>query len=46
MKIFDPRRLLLIAGPCSLENKGVCVAVADKPSAALAKAHRELTVVF
>ncbi|MFM9031149.1 MAG: 3-deoxy-8-phosphooctulonate synthase, partial [Opitutaceae bacterium] len=22
--LFDPRRLLLIAGPCSLENEGVC----------------------
>jgi len=30
VKIFDPRRLLLIAGPCSLESLGVCVAVADK----------------
>jgi 2-dehydro-3-deoxyphosphooctonate aldolase (KDO 8-P synthase) len=45
VKIFDPRRLLLIAGPCSLESKGVCVAVADQ-LAALAKAHGELTVVF
>ena len=22
--IFDPRRLLLIAGPCSLESEAVC----------------------
>ena len=45
MKIFNPRRLLLIAGPCSLENEGVCRAVAAR-LAALRKKHRELTVVF
>jgi 2-dehydro-3-deoxyphosphooctonate aldolase (KDO 8-P synthase) len=45
VKIFDPRRLLLIAGPCSLENEGVCRAVAAR-LAALRKAHRELTIVF
>lgn len=27
--IFDPAKLLLIAGPCSLENERVCRAVAD-----------------
>lgn len=27
--LFDPRRLLLIAGPCSLENERVCRAVAE-----------------
>ena len=27
--IFDPVRLLLIAGPCSLENESVCRSVAE-----------------
>ena len=45
MNIFDPGRLLLIAGPCSLENEGVCRAVAAR-LAALGKAHKELTIVF
>jgi len=27
--LFDPKKLLLIAGPCSLENEGVCRAVAE-----------------
>ena len=27
--LFRPRKLLLIAGPCSLENKRVCRAVAE-----------------
>ena len=27
--LFDPKRLLLIAGPCSLESAAVCHAVAD-----------------
>jgi CTP synthase len=38
VKIFDPRRLLLIAGPCSLESEKVCRAVATR-LAALRKAH-------
>ena len=29
--IFDPKKLLLIAGPCSLENENVCRAVAETP---------------
>jgi 2-dehydro-3-deoxyphosphooctonate aldolase (KDO 8-P synthase) len=45
VKIFDPRRLLLIAGPCSLESEKVCRAVATR-LAALRKAHRDLTIVF
>jgi len=45
VKIFDPRRLLLIAGPCSLENEGVCRAVAAR-LAALGRAHRALKIVF
>ncbi len=43
--IFDPERLLLIAGPCSLEGEGVCHAVAQE-LAALGKAHPELNIVF
>ena len=27
--LFDPEKLLLIAGPCSLENERVCRAVAE-----------------
>ncbi len=27
--LFDPKKLLLIAGPCSLEHEGVCRAVAE-----------------
>jgi 2-dehydro-3-deoxyphosphooctonate aldolase (KDO 8-P synthase) len=45
VKIFDPARLLFIAGPCSLENEGVCRAVANQLRA-LGKAHPELTIVF
>ena len=45
MSIFDPDRLLLIAGPCSLEGEGVCRAVADR-LAALGNAHPELKIVF
>jgi 2-dehydro-3-deoxyphosphooctonate aldolase (KDO 8-P synthase) len=43
--IFDPERLLLIAGPCSLEGEGVCRAVSAE-LVALSRAHRELNVVF
>jgi len=42
---FDPKRLLLIAGPCSLENEAICRAVAGK-LAAIARERPELTVVF
>ena len=45
MRIFDPKRLLLIAGPCSLENEKVCRAVAGE-LAEIAEAHPELKVVF
>jgi 2-dehydro-3-deoxyphosphooctonate aldolase (KDO 8-P synthase) len=45
VKLFDPRRLLLIAGPCSLEGRAVCEAVAAGLTA-LGKAHPELTIVF
>jgi 2-dehydro-3-deoxyphosphooctonate aldolase (KDO 8-P synthase) len=45
VRIFDPKRLLLIAGPCSLESKEVCRAVA-KELAELGEAHPELKIVF
>ncbi len=45
MSIFDPSRLLLIAGPCSLESEAVCRAVAGRLTA-IGKAHPELTIVF
>ena len=43
--LFDPKKLLLIAGPCSLENETVCRAVAESLTK-LAKKHRELNIVF
>jgi 2-dehydro-3-deoxyphosphooctonate aldolase (KDO 8-P synthase) len=43
--IFDPKKLLLIAGPCSLETEQVCRTVAEALTK-LAKKHRELTIVF
>jgi 2-dehydro-3-deoxyphosphooctonate aldolase (KDO 8-P synthase) len=43
--LFDPRRLLLIAGPCSLENETVCRAVAGTLDG-LRRAHPELNLVF
>ena len=43
--LFDPDRLLLIAGPCSLENEGVCRAVAAVLDG-LQRAHPALNVVF
>src|SRR5687767_9035427 len=43
--LFDPEKLLLIAGPCSLENEGVCRAVAEK-LVQLRGARPELNIVF
>mgnify|MGYP003845137359 CR=1 FL=1 len=43
--LFDPRRLLLIAGPCSLENEGICRAVAGV-LAELRRECPELNLVF
>ncbi len=43
--IFDPARLLFIAGPCSLENEGVCRAVAASLTA-IAREHADLKIVF
>lgn len=43
--LFDSNKLLLIAGPCSLENEKVCRAVAET-LAKLQQTHRELNIVF
>ncbi len=43
--LFDPKKLLLIAGPCSLESERVCRAVAEALRA-LAKREPALTIVF
>ncbi len=43
--IFDPDKLLLIAGPCSLENEGVCRRVAGELDR-LRKTFPDLTVIF
>ena len=43
--LFDPKKLLVIAGPCSLENETVCRAVAEKLTA-IARAQPELTLIF
>jgi 2-dehydro-3-deoxyphosphooctonate aldolase (KDO 8-P synthase) len=43
--IYNPRQLLLIAGPCSLENEAVCRTVAESLRE-LRRAHSELNVVF
>jgi 2-dehydro-3-deoxyphosphooctonate aldolase (KDO 8-P synthase) len=43
--IFDPAKLLLIAGPCSLENETVCRTVAEA-LVKLGKAHKELKIIF
>lgn len=43
--LFDPKKLLLIAGPCSLENEQVCRAVAEV-LVKVGKAQPELKIVF
>jgi len=43
--LFDAKKLLLIAGPCSLENERVCRAVAEELRQ-LAGAQPDLTIVF
>lgn len=43
--LFDPKKLLLIAGPCSLENEQVCRAVAEV-LAEQRRAQPELNIVF
>lgn len=43
--IYDPSKLLLLLGPCSLESEAVCRTVA-RQLVALRDAHPELTIVF
>ena len=43
--LFDPKKLLVIAGPCSLENERVCRAVAET-LVKIGKQHPELNLVF
>jgi 2-dehydro-3-deoxyphosphooctonate aldolase (KDO 8-P synthase) len=43
--IFDPAKLLLIAGPCSLENEKVCRAAAETLQR-ISRARPELTIIF
>ncbi|HKK18374.1 MAG TPA: hypothetical protein VJ952_06795, partial [Opitutales bacterium] len=43
--IYDPEKLLLLAGPCSLESLDTCRPVADA-LAALQEKHAELNILF
>ena len=43
--LFDPKKLLVIAGPCSLENERVCRAVAEA-LVKIGRANRSLKFVF
>lgn len=43
--IYDPNKLLLLAGPCSLESLDTCRPVADA-LAALQEKHTELNILF
>ena len=43
--LFNPKKLLVIAGPCSLENERVCRAVAAQ-LVKIGRAHGELQFVF
>lgn len=43
--IYDPKKLLLLAGPCSLESLDTCRLVADA-LAALQEKHPELNILF
>ncbi len=43
--LFDPKKLLVIAGPCSLENERVCRAVAET-LVKIGRANRSLKFVF
>jgi 2-dehydro-3-deoxyphosphooctonate aldolase (KDO 8-P synthase) len=45
MSLYDPAKLLLIAGPCSLESEKVCRAVATSLTA-LGKANPDLSIIF
>lgn len=43
--LYQPERLLLIAGPCSLESESVCRSVAET-LVGIQREHPELTIVF
>jgi 2-dehydro-3-deoxyphosphooctonate aldolase (KDO 8-P synthase) len=43
--LFDPKKLLIIAGPCSLENERVCRAVAEE-LVKIGRKHPELKIIF
>ncbi|MCC5788415.1 MAG: 3-deoxy-8-phosphooctulonate synthase [Opitutales bacterium] len=43
--LYDKQKRLLLAGPCSLESKETCQAVADQLQA-IAETHREWQIVF
>jgi len=43
--LFDPKKLLIIAGPCSLENERTCRAVAEG-LVKIGTKHPELTIIF
>jgi len=43
--LFDPKKLLVIAGPCSLENECVCRAVAET-LVKIGRANRSIKFVF
>ncbi|MSU25230.1 MAG: 3-deoxy-8-phosphooctulonate synthase [Opitutus sp.] len=43
--LFDPKKLLIIAGPCSLENERVCRAVAQQ-LVKIGRAHRGIQFIF
>ena len=43
--LFDPTKLLLVAGPCSLENESVCRAVAEM-LVKIGRTHPELNLIF
>ena len=43
--LFDPEKLLLLAGPCSLESMETCQPVAEC-LVGLREKHRDLNIVF
>lgn len=43
--LFDPKKLLIIAGPCSLENERTCRAVAEV-LVKIGTKHPDLTIIF
>lgn len=43
--LYNPERFLLIAGPCSLENRDICLRVAEELTA-LGSSHKNLQVIF